>query len=41
MYMAEKKQNGTVIVMYRCNSHCSICNRYKSDGDGVYGDCFA
>ena len=24
-----KKLNGTVIVTYRCNAHCSMCNRYK------------
>ncbi len=28
--MAEKKLNGTVIVTYRCNARCSMCNRYKS-----------
>ncbi|MCI8346284.1 MAG: radical SAM protein [Clostridia bacterium] len=27
--MAEKKLNGTVIVTYRCNARCSMCNRYK------------
>ena len=24
-----KKLNGTVIVTYRCNAHCNMCNRYK------------
>ena len=24
-----KKLNGTVIVTYRCNAKCSMCNRYK------------
>lgn len=24
-----KKLNGTVIVTYRCNAHCTMCNRYK------------
>lgn len=28
--MSEKKLNGTVIVTYRCNAHCSMCNRYKA-----------
>lgn len=28
--MGEKKLNGTVIVTYRCNAHCSMCNRYKA-----------
>ena len=27
--MSEKKLNGTVIVTYRCNARCSMCNRYK------------
>ena len=27
--MAEKKLNGTVIVTYRCNAKCTMCNRYK------------
>ncbi len=27
--MAEKKLNGTVIVTYRCNARCSMCNRYQ------------
>lgn len=26
----EKKLNGTVIVTYRCNAHCTMCNRYKN-----------
>lgn len=25
-----KKLNGTVIVTYRCNARCTMCNRYKS-----------
>lgn len=25
----KKKLNGTVIVTYRCNARCSMCNRYK------------
>lgn len=25
-----KKLNGTVIVTYRCNARCNMCNRYKS-----------
>ena len=24
-----KKLNGTVIVTYRCNARCNMCNRYK------------
>lgn len=28
--MLEKKLNGTVIVTYRCNARCSMCNRYKA-----------
>ena len=28
--MAEAKLNGTVIVTYRCNARCSMCNRYKA-----------
>ena len=28
--IAEKKLNGTVIVTYRCNARCSMCNRYKA-----------
>ncbi len=27
--MTEKKLNGTVIVTYRCNARCTMCNRYK------------
>ena len=27
--MAERKLNGTVIVTYRCNARCTMCNRYK------------
>jgi len=27
---ADKKLNGTVIVTYRCNARCSMCNRYKA-----------
>lgn len=27
---ARKKLNGTVIVTYRCNARCSMCNRYKA-----------
>lgn len=26
--MAARKLNGTVIVTYRCNAHCTMCNRY-------------
>lgn len=26
----KKKLNGTVIVTYRCNARCSMCNRYKA-----------
>lgn len=25
-----KKLNGTIIVTYRCNARCSMCNRYKA-----------
>lgn len=25
-----KKLNGTVIVTYRCNAHCTMCNRFKA-----------
>lgn len=25
-----KKVNGTVIVTYRCNARCNMCNRYKA-----------
>ncbi len=28
--MKEKKLNGTVIVTYRCNARCNMCNRYKA-----------
>ena len=28
--MAEKKLNGTVIITYRCNAKCSMCNRHKA-----------
>ena len=28
--VGEKKLNGTVIVTYRCNARCSMCNRYKA-----------
>ena len=28
--MAEKKLNGTVIITYRCNARCSMCNRHKA-----------
>lgn len=27
--MKDKKLNGTVIVTYRCNARCTMCNRYK------------
>lgn len=27
--MNRRKLNGTVIVTYRCNARCSMCNRYK------------
>ena len=30
MASAEKKLNGTVIVTYRCNAKCTMCNRYKA-----------
>jgi MoaA/NifB/PqqE/SkfB family radical SAM enzyme len=30
MAMPEKKLNGTVIVTYRCNARCTMCNRYKA-----------
>lgn len=26
----QKKLNGTVIVTYRCNARCNMCNRYKA-----------
>lgn len=28
--MAKKKLNGTVIVTYRCNARCTMCNRYRA-----------
>ena len=28
--MSGKKLNGTVIVTYRCNARCTMCNRYKA-----------
>lgn len=28
--MSQKKLNGTVIVTYRCNARCAMCNRYKA-----------
>lgn len=28
--MVQKKLNGTVIVTYRCNARCTMCNRYKA-----------
>ena len=28
--MSDKKLNGTVIVTYRCNARCTMCNRYKA-----------
>ena len=28
-----KKLNGTVIVTYRCNARCNMCNRYKAPSD--------
>jgi len=28
--MKTKKLNGTVIVTYRCNARCTMCNRYKA-----------
>ena len=28
--MSQKKLNGTVIVTYRCNARCTMCNRYKA-----------
>lgn len=30
MGINNKKLNGTVIVTYRCNARCSMCNRYKA-----------
>lgn len=29
-FKRNKKLNGTVIVTYRCNAHCSMCSRYKA-----------
>ena len=29
-HSTEKKLNGTVIVTYRCNARCTMCNRYKA-----------
>ena len=28
--MSNKKLNGTVIVTYRCNARCNMCNRFKA-----------
>ena len=28
--MSTKKLNGTVIVSYRCNARCNMCNRFKA-----------
>ncbi|MCF0231374.1 MAG: radical SAM protein, partial [Enterococcus sp.] len=28
--LKEKKLNGTVIITYRCNARCNMCNRYKA-----------
>ncbi|RHB40467.1 radical SAM protein [Enterocloster aldenensis] len=28
--MGKKKLNGTIIVTYRCNARCTMCNRYKA-----------
>ena len=28
--MIQKKLNGTIIVTYRCNARCTMCNRYKA-----------
>ena len=28
--LKEKKLNGTIIITYRCNARCSMCNRYKA-----------
>lgn len=33
MSTKEKKLNGTVIVTYRCNARCTMCNRYKVPSD--------
>ena len=30
MARKDQKLNGTVIVTYRCNARCSMCNRYKA-----------
>jgi MoaA/NifB/PqqE/SkfB family radical SAM enzyme len=30
MAKSEKKLNGTIIVTYRCNARCTMCNRYKA-----------
>ena len=30
MQQSNKKLNGTVIVTYRCNARCTMCNRYKA-----------
>lgn len=38
--MAEKKLNGTVIVTYRCNARCSMCNRYKGSVEGGGGNLY-
>lgn len=29
-HMNKRKLNGTVIVTYRCNARCSMCNRFKA-----------
>lgn len=31
--MAEKKLNGTVIITYRCNARCTMCNRFKQPSE--------
>ena len=31
--MKRGKLNGTVIVTYRCNARCIMCNRYKRQSD--------
>ena len=28
--LKDKKLNGTIIITYRCNARCSMCNRYKA-----------
>jgi MoaA/NifB/PqqE/SkfB family radical SAM enzyme len=33
MVKLAKKLNGTVIVTYRCNAKCTMCNRYKVPSD--------